>query len=56
MKIEDAPDTAMPRCPHCKAGLDRIWIYKQGRGFVEQKQILMCPHCQAFLGYGTFAR
>jgi len=27
----------------------------KGMGIVEQKQIILCPHCHAFLGYGTFS-
>jgi len=56
MKIENAPDTAIPKCPFCKMNLERIWIFKKGLGVVEQKQIMMCPNCHSFLGYGTFAR
>lgn len=55
-KIENAPEGVTPKCPYCERRLDRIWVYKKGIGIVEQKQIIMCPHCEAFLGYGTYAR
>jgi hypothetical protein len=54
MKVEDAPERATPKCPHCEQRLDRIWIWKKGIGILEQKQVIMCPHCEAFLGYGVF--
>ena len=55
MKIEEAPPDAIPKCPHCKEDLRKIWIKTKGLGFIEQKQIILCPHCRAFLGYGTFS-
>jgi hypothetical protein len=55
VKIEEAPKTAVPKCPQCGALLNTIWIKTKGTGVVEQKQIVMCPHCHCLLGYGTFS-
>jgi hypothetical protein len=41
--IEEAPKAVVPKCPKCERRLDRIWIKTKGTGFVEQKQIIMCP-------------
>ncbi len=54
MKVEEAPETATPKCPSCKGVLDRVWIWKKGLGILEQKQLIMCPHCEVVLGYGVF--
>lgn len=56
IKYEKAPDNVVPRCPYCKAQLETIWVISKGRGIVEQKRILVCPHCESFLGYGQQAR
>ena len=55
VKIEEAPKTAVPKCPKCEKRLDMVWIKTKGLGVVEQKQIIMCPYCETFLGYGTFS-
>lgn len=55
IKLEEAPKTAVPKCPVCGKRLDTIWIKTKGSGFIEQKQIIMCPHCESLLGYGTFS-
>jgi hypothetical protein len=55
IKIEEAPSEVVPKCPHCHEELSTIWIKAKGLGWIEQKQILLCPHCQAFLGYGSFS-
>ena len=52
VEIDAAPDTAIPICPSCKAELQRIWVKGKGVGGLSKQQILMCPHCRAFLGYG----
>jgi len=52
--IEEAPEGTIPNCPFCRKELDKIWIKKKGIGIMEQKQVLMCPHCRALLGYGVF--
>ena len=53
--IDEAPKTAVPKCPKCEKRLESIWIKTKGLGLVEQKQIIMCPHCETLLGYGTFS-
>ena len=53
IKYEEAPKDIYPICPHCKEVLSKIWIKKKGMGIIEQKQVLLCPHCKAFLGYGS---
>jgi len=53
IKIEEAPENVFPHCPHCKTELRKIWVKKKGLGFIQQRQVLLCPHCQSFLGYGV---
>ena len=53
--IKDAPKNEIPKCPKCETNLEEIWIKTKGVGFVEQKQIIMCPYCKSFLGFGTFS-
>jgi hypothetical protein len=55
MEIKPAPDDAIPKCPFCKEELREIWIKTKGSGFLEQKQVIMCPQCRAFLGYGSYS-
>ncbi len=55
VKVEDAPERARPKCPYCNARLDKLWVIRKGLGVIEQKQVVICPHCEAFLGYGTLA-
>ena len=53
--LEEAPKDMVPKCPHCREALHRVWIKSKGIGIVEQKQIVMCPECECFLGFGTFS-
>ena len=53
MRYENAPQNVVPKCPYCKNRLDKVWVKKEGIGFWQQKQILICPACEAFLGYGS---
>jgi len=55
IEIEEAPKHVVPKCPKCERRLDRIWIKTKGTGIVEQKQIILCPHCECLLGYGTMS-
>jgi hypothetical protein len=52
-KFEKAPDNVLPRCPHCDRRLEKIWLLTQGMGFWQQRQVLVCPYCEACLGYGS---
>ena len=54
--VEDAPEGAIPKCPDCQKKLEKVWLKKKGLGILEQKQILMCPYCEALLGYGVFGQ
>ncbi len=54
--LQEAPPDIMPKCPHCKGELDQIWTKTKGTGFIGKEQILICPHCQALLGYSTYRR
>jgi hypothetical protein len=54
--LEEAPPGKLPRCPYCKQELETIWVKSSGLGFKGQKEILMCPHCQSFLGYNAWKR
>ena len=56
IRMEEAPLDKFPRCPACKKDLDRIWVKSSGLGFKGQKEILMCPYCQGFLGYSAWKR
>lgn len=56
IETKEAPETAVPVCPHCKGGLNEIWIRKSGLGVMEQKQFLICPNCRALLGLGVLVR
>ena len=53
IKFERAPDEKLPKCPHCERRLDKVWIIPHGLGVWQQKQVLMCPGCETFLGYGS---
>ncbi|MFC1765281.1 hypothetical protein ACFL6U_24815 [Planctomycetota bacterium] len=56
IKIEEAPDDVIPKCPHCKEELRRVWLKKRGIGFLgsAEKQFIICPHCHCLLAYGAF--
>lgn len=55
IKVEEAPEKVVPKCPHCQQKLDRIWIWRKGLRVVQQRQLIMCPHCEVLLGYGVFS-
>ena len=55
MEIEEAPAKVVPKCPHCKERLNKIWFKSKGLGWIEQKQIIICPYCESFLSYGSFS-
>ena len=55
VKMVDAPVGAIPKCPKCEKDLDEIWMKFKGTGFVKKEQIIMCPHCKSFLGFGLFS-
>ena len=50
-RIEDAPDEAVPICPNCKKKLYTIWSKSKWK-LTGARDILMCPYCNVFLGYG----
>jgi hypothetical protein len=56
VKIEYAPEDKLPRCPYCKTALPIIWCKTEGMGIKGEEKILMCPHCEAFLGYNAWKR
>lgn len=53
IEFEEAPEGVDPRCPHCENDLDTIWVKRKGLGFIQQQQVMICPHCRSFLGYGS---
>lgn len=55
IEIKEAPKDVIPKCPKCEEELSEIWIKAKGIGIVEQKQIILCPKCESFLGFGTFS-
>ena len=54
LDLEEAPSDVNPVCPHCQKELEFIWVKSKGLGFFQKKQFLLCPHCRAFLAYGSF--
>ena len=56
IELEEAPAGTRPKCPFCKKHLVKLWLKKRGLGVMEQKQIVMCPYCEALLGYGVFGQ
>ncbi len=56
INIKEAPADVYPKCPHCKEKLTEILAKTEGTGLIGKDQILMCPHCQSFLGYGMYRR
>ena len=55
VKIDNAPHDVIPKCPYCRKEFGTIWIKTKGIGIVEQKQLILCPHCESFPGFGTFS-
>ncbi len=51
-----APDDKVPKCPYCKQELGTIWIKTSGMGFKGEQDLLMCPHCESFLGLNAWKR
>jgi uncharacterized protein with PIN domain len=51
VNVVKAPKEAISRCPKCDKRLETIWS-KIRKDFGEKKEILLCPHCEVFLGYG----
>jgi hypothetical protein len=54
--LEKAPDNVLPKCPFCKRRLDKVWIKAKGLGIVGQEQIVICPECESFFGFGSMMR
>lgn len=54
--FEPAPADKYPLCPYCKQPLKTIWVKTDGLGFKGQKEICMCPNCEAFLAYSAWKR
>ena len=53
---EKAPREMVPKCPYCQAKLEKVWIKKKGLAIMRQKQIIICPYCEAFLAFGAVIR
>ena len=51
--FERAPYNLVPKCPHCGNRLNRVWVVPQGLGFFQRRQLIVCPKCEAILGYGS---
>jgi len=56
VRIDEAPADKFPKCPSCKKDLVEIWVKTSGMGVYGQREILMCPNCQSFLGYSAWKR
>ena len=56
VSFETAPPDKYPLCPFCKKQLETIWVKSEGLGMRGQKEICMCPHCEAFLAYNAWKR
>jgi len=55
VKIEEAPRHVVPICPKCERELEVIWLKAKGSGLIQRQEIIMCPYCKAFLGFGTMS-
>lgn len=53
--LVEAPTDAVPACPKCEKDLNKLWVKAKGTGLIQQQQIILCPHCKTFLGFGTFS-
>jgi hypothetical protein len=53
LRFAKSPDRVLPKCPFCESRLDEVWIKANGRGIVEQEQLVMCPKWESFLGFGS---
>jgi uncharacterized protein with PIN domain len=56
VRLEEAPEEVLPKCPFCKSRLEKVWIKAKGRGIIGQEQIVLCPECESFLGFGSKVR
>ena len=56
VRIVEAPEDSIPKCPHCSKDLDEIWSKSEGLGFAGKERVLICPHCRALLAYGAWRR
>jgi len=54
--LQPAPESKTPLCPYCKKALEIVWVKKDGLGIWGQSEVLMCPHCESFLGYSAWKR
>lgn len=53
IRIEGAPDEAIPIYPNCKERLNTVW--KKSHVMMVRREIIMCPHCKVLLGYASSA-
>ncbi len=56
VSFEPAPTDKFPLCPYCKHILDIIWVKTDGLGYKGQRELCMCPYCEAFLAYSAWKR
>jgi len=56
VNFEQAPADKVPRCPYCKEQLPVIWVKSDGLGLRGERTLLMCPHCESFLGFNAWKR
>lgn len=56
IKYETAPDHVIPKCPYCKQLLEKVWVISKGLGVIQQQQVIVCPKCESFLGYGSVSK
>lgn len=56
VRIIEAPEDRLPKCPYCDKDLTEIWSKSEGLGLAGKERILMCPHCRAMLAYGAWGR
>ncbi|MFC1636548.1 hypothetical protein ACFL5Z_17085 [Planctomycetota bacterium] len=56
VRIVEAPEGRLPKCPYCSKDLDEIWSKSEGLGLADKERVLMCPHCLAMLAYGAWRR
>jgi uncharacterized protein YbaR (Trm112 family) len=56
IRISEAPQESLPKCPYCRKELNEIWSKSEGLGLAGKERVLMCPHCRAMLAYGAWRR
>ena len=51
--MDDLENKPIAKCPFCKGevSLNEVEKQIQGKGFVKQEIMYICPHCKSILGF-----